>query len=689
MRFPMLRVEVACTAVLALTLSACSRSPDPAPATPPPPPKAAIGTWGFDAAGMDTSVKPGDDFYKYANGKWLTANTIPPDLTRWGAFTELAVEAEGQIQEIIKSLPTKAATGTPEQKVHDFYSSYIDVDAIDAAGMEPARAGLSDIADAKTHADIATLMGRPDLGLQTPINPAVTIDEKNPDRYIVGIVQAGLSLPERDYYLKDDAELKAIREKFLAHVAKMLTLARETDPAKQAQTILDLETQIAKRHWPVAKRRERELTYNLRTREQLDKLGGKYPWTEILSAAGFNEQKEFVVSELDAVDALGKFFTTVPVETWQSYLKYNYLVTHAAVLPQAVDDERFDFYGRTLNGQQQKRERWKRAVQTLDGSLGETLGQLYVQKYFPPESKQQMLDLVENLRRAYRQRIESLSWMSADTKKVAMEKLDTFRPKIGYPDKWKDYSALEIKAGDAFGNTIRSRVFNAKFDLDRLGRPTDKDEWFMTPQTVNAYYNPTFNEIVFPAAILQAPYFDPHADPAVNYGAIGGVIGHEMGHGFDDQGAKSDAKGVLRTWWKPQDETAFKKLVDALVGQYDQYEALPGLNVNGRLTVGENIGDLGGLTVALEAYHMSLGGKPAPAIDNFSGDQRFFLSWAQAWRELNRDAALRNQVMSNPHSPGLFRVQGVVRNMDAWYEAFAVKPEDKLYLAPEQRVKIW
>jgi putative endopeptidase len=300
-----------------------------------------------------------------------------------------------------------------------------------------------------------------------------------------------------------------------------------------------------------------------------------------------------------------------------------------------------------------------------------------------------MLDLVENLRRAYRQRIESLSWMSADTKKVAMEKLDTFRPKIGYPDKWKDYSALEIKAGDAFGNTIRSRVFNAKFDLDRLGRPTDKDEWFMTPQTVNAYYNPTFNEIVFPAAILQAPYFDPHADPAVNYGAIGGVIGHEMGHGFDDQGAKSDAKGVLRTWWKPQDETAFKKLVDALVGQYDQYEALPGLNVNGRLTVGENIGDLGGLTVALEAYHMSLGGKPAPAIDNFSGDQRFFLSWAQAWRELNRDAALRNQVMSNPHSPGLFRVQGVVRNMDAWYEAFAVKPEDKLYLAPEQRVKIW
>ena len=685
-----LRIATAgAAALLVLTIAACSRSQEPAPAAPPPPPKAGIGAWGFDLTGMDSSVKPGDDFYKYANGKWLETNTIPPDLTRWGAFSELAIEAEEQIQAIIKELPAKPAPGSNEQKVHDFYSSYIDVDAIDQAGMQPARAGLNDIAAAKTLADIATLMGRPDLGLDTPINASVTIDEKNPDRYIVGINQSGLSLPERDYYLKDDAELKAIREKFVAHVEKMLTLAREPEPAKQAQAILDLETEIAKRHWPVAKRRERELTYNLRTREQLDKLGGKYPWSSILTAAGFNEQKEFVVGELDAIDNLGKWFTTVPVESWQSYLKYQYLVTHGAVLPQAVDDERFEFYGKVLNGQQQKRERWKRAVQTLDDALGETLGQLYVEKHFPASSKQQMLELVENLRRAYKQRIEALSWMSTDTKQVALEKLATFRPKIGYPDKWKDYSGLEIKSGDAFGNTVRARVFSAKYDLDRLGRPTDKDEWFMTPQTVNAYYNPTFNEIVFPAAILQPPYFDPHADPAINYGAIGGVIGHEMGHGFDDQGAKSDAKGVLRTWWKPADEAAFKKLVDSLVGQYDQYEALPGLKVNGRLTVGENIGDLGGLSVAREAYHMSLNGQPAPVLDGFSGDQRFFLSWAQAWRELNRDAALRNQVMSNPHSPGLFRVQGVVRNMDSWYEAFGVKPEEKLYLPPEQRVHIW
>lgn len=687
MKFPMPRIVVGGAVLLAL--AACSRSPEPAPAQPAPPPQASIGSWGFDLEGMDRSVRPGDDFYKFANGKWMTANSIPPDLSSWGAFTKLAVEAEADVQEIIKTLPAEAPAGSAEQKVHDFYESYIDVGAIDKLGLEPARPALADIAAAKTHADIARLMGRPDLGLDTPINPGVTIDDKNPDRYIVGIGQSGLNLPDRDYYLKDDPALKEIRAKYLAHVEKMLTLAREAEPAKQAQDILALETEIAERHWPAAKRRERELTYNLRTRAQLDAIARDYPWKELLGAAGFDDQKEYIVAELSAVEALGKWFTTVPVEHWQSYLKYNYLVSHAAVLPQAIDDERFDFYNRTLNGQQEKRERWKRAVQTLDGAVGEVLGQLYVKKHFPPESKEKMVALVENLRRAYSARIDSLPWMTDDTKKVAKEKLATFRPKIGYPDKWKDYSKLEIRAGDAFGNAVRARVFNAEFDRERLGRPTDKDEWFMTPQTVNAYYNPLFNEIVFPAAILQAPYFDPNADAAINYGGIGGVIGHEMGHGFDDQGAKSDAHGVLRTWWKPEDESAFKKLVDALVGQYDEFEALPGLNVNGRLTVGENIGDLGGLTVAHEAYRLSLGGQEPPVLDGLTGEQRFFLSWAQAWRELRRDESLRNMVMSNPHAPAVFRVQGVVRNMDQWYTAFDVKPEDEMYLEPEKRVRIW
>ena len=389
----------------------------------------------------------------------------------------------------------------------------------------------------------------------------------------------------------------------------------------------------------------------------------------MLAAGDLQEQKEFVVAELDAVQALAAQFTSIPVDQWRSYLKYHYLVTHAAVLPPAFDDERFDFYGRTLNGQPQQRDRWKRAVQSLNSSVGEVVGQLYVKKHFPPDSKAQMLELVENLRRAYAAaHPRTVLDVGRDQEGGDREAAAPSSRRSATPTNGATTPALEIRPGDAFGNAVRARVFNWQYDVERLGKPTDRDEWFMTPHTVNAYYNPTFNEIVFPAAILQPPYFDPHADPAVNYGGIGGVIGHEMGHGFDDQGAKSDEKGVLRNWWQPQDESAFKKLVDALVAQYGSYEALPGLKLNGRLTAGENIGDLGGLTVAYQAYHMSLGDKPAPTIDGFSGDQRFFLSWAQVWRELQRDEALRNQVMSNPHSPGVFRVQGVVRNMDEWYQ---------------------
>jgi putative endopeptidase len=469
----------------------------------------------------------------------------------------------------------------------------------------------------------------------------------------------------------------------------MLTLGGEKNAAAQAKSIVALETEIAKLHWPIAKRRQRDLTYNLRTREELTKLAPDFPWQAQLTAAGIADQKEFVVRELDAVEGLGKLFRKIPVTRWRSYMTYHLLSGAANELPKAFDDERFDFYGRTLNGQPEQRERWKRGIDALDGSLGEAIGALYVARYFPPDSKAKMLALVENLRAAYAARVKQLPWMSDATKQAALEKLATFRPKIGYPDKWRDYSALEIRPGDAFGNSIRAVVFDWQRDVNRLGKPTDRDEWGMTPQTVNAYYNPTFNEIVFPAAILQPPYFDPNADPAVNYGAIGGVIGHEMGHGFDDQGAKSDSRGVLRTWWAPSDEEAFKKLVDRLATQYDGYNALPGLNLNGRLTLGENIGDLGGLTVAYEAYHLSLKGAPPAVLDGFSGDQRFFLSWAQAWRSLMRDARLRTQVMSDPHSPPKFRVNGVVRNMDAWYAAFDIKPDAQLYLAPDERVKIW
>ncbi|MBX5459819.1 MAG: M13 family metallopeptidase [Steroidobacteraceae bacterium] len=684
--------------MVALAAGACSSNPSTrlsegaveAQTRPRSPAGAAqIGAWGIELSQRDMRVKPGDDFYRYAIGNWLDTNEIPPDRTSWSTFAVLANQAEQQLKEIVESLPADAPPGSNAQKVRDLYRAYLDTETIERLGLTPVQPLLDAIAAARTHEDIARLFGRPDMPVRSPIRQVVTIDQKNPDRYIVALTQGGLGLPEREYYLKDDPSLAQIREKYVAHIERMLTLAGVPDAAAQAKSILELETQIARRHWPIAKRRERELTYNLRTRDDLDTLAPGYPWHAQLAPAGTDTQREYVVRELDAIEGLGKLFLQTPVEQWRSYMTYHLLAVCAEVLPKAFDDERFDFYGRTLNGQPQQRERWKRAIDALDTGLGEALGQLYVARHFPPESKAKMLELVENLRAAYAQRVKSLTWMSEPTKQAALEKLATFRPKIGYPDKWRDYSALEIRPGDAFGNFVRASVFDWQRDVSRLDEPTDRDEWGMTPQTVNAYYNPTFNEIVFPAAILQPPYFDPNADPAVNYGAIGGVIGHEMGHGFDDQGAKSDARGVLRTWWAPEDEAAFKKLVDRLALQYDAYEALPGLRLNGRLTLGENIGDLGGLEVAYEAYKLSLKGKPAPVLDGLTGDQRFFLSWAQAWRSLMRDERLRTLVMSDPHSPPPFRVNGVVRNMDEWYAAFDVKPGDRLYLPPEERVSIW
>ena len=657
----------------------------PQPATPP----ARIGAWGVDLSSRDPSVKAGDDFYRFAIGHWLDTNEIPSDRTSWSTFAVLADEAERQLRGLVEALPANSAPGSNAQKVHDLYRTYLDAQTIENLGLKPLQPMLDAVHAVRTHEDVARLLGRPDMPLRTPIGEGITIDQKNPDRYIVAVAQSGLGLPERDYYLKDDPALKDIRAKYEVHIDRLLTLAGEKNGAAQAKSIVELETQIAKLHWPIAKRRQRDLTYNLRTRAELTKLAPDFPWQAQLAAAGIADQKEFVVRELDAVQGLGTLFRQIPVARWKSYMTYHLLEGSANVLPKAFDDERFDFYGRTLNGQPEQRERWKRALDALDNALGEATGEMYVARYFPPESKAKMQALVENLRSAYAERVKHLTWMSEDTKKVALEKLATFRPKIGYPDKWRDYSALEIHAGDAFGNSVRAAVFDWQRDVNRLGKPTDRGEWGMTPQTVNAYYNPTFNEIVFPAAILQPPYFYPNADAAVNYGAIGGVIGHEMGHGFDDQGSKSDARGVLRTWWAPADEQAFKKLVDRLATQYDGYTALPGLNLNGRLTLGENIGDLGGLSVAYEAYHISLKGQPPPTLDGLTGDQRFFLSWAQAWRSLMRDARLRTQVMSDPHSPPKFRVNGVVRNMDQWYAAFDIKPDDKLYLAPDERVKIW
>ena len=659
----------------------------PAPGNPGVP---QLGSFGIDLGAMDKSVKPGDDFYRYVNGHWLATEKIPADQSTWSSFDILQVQAEVDVKAIIETAAAAhAAAGTNEQKIGDFYSAFLDRTKIDRLGLTPARGGLDAIATLKTHEQVAALIADPRFPLDGPIAYGITLDQKNPDRYIVGIGQSGLSLPDREYYLKTDAQFVDIRAKFLAHVEKMLILAGHTDAKREAKLILDLETKIAKLHWDVAKRRDRDLTYNLMSLASLKKDAAAYPWDAAFQSSGIPGLKEVVVAEWSAVPALGKLFTDTPVAAWKSYLSYQFLTSEASVLPKAFDAENFDFYGRILEGQPQQRERWKRAVQATNGALGEAIGKLYVEKKFPPASKRAMETLVENLRKGYAQHIASVPWMSAETKKVALEKLAAFRPKIGYPNKWRDYSKLDVNPGDAFGNKARAAVFAWNRQVSRLNQPTDRDEWGITPQTINAYYNPVFNEVVFPAAILQPPFFDPNAAAAVNYGAIGGVIGHEMGHGFDDQGAKSDAKGVLRTWWKTEDVEAFKKRTEALADQYTSFEPLKGLHLNGHLTLGENIGDLGGVSIARDAYLISLNGSPAPSVGGFTAEQQFFMGWAQVWRELNRDEALRNQVMTDPHSPGENRVNGVVRNIDAWYAAFQVQSSDKLFLAPEKRVRIW
>jgi putative endopeptidase len=649
-----------------------------------------IGPFGVDLTAMDSSVKPGDDFYRYVNGSWLKTAKIPPDRASWGTFAQLAEKSQKQVQDLIESAAkAQSPAGSIDQKIGDFYATFLDTETIESHGLAPAKPSLDAIARLKSHEEVAALIAMPGMPLDGPISWRITLDEKNPNRYIVGVGQSGLSLPDREYYLKTDAEFVQIRAKFKAHVAKMLSLAGHEGAERESDEILALETEIAKRSWELQKRRDRDATYNLRTVAALQSEIPNYPWAAGFKASELNGIHEVVVAEISAMAPLAMLFKQTPVSTWRTYLTYQFLTNEASVLPQAFDQENFDFYGRILNGQPQQRERWKRAVRATSSALGEAVGQLYVAKYFPPEAKAAADALVENLRRAYAKHLSSVSWMTEATRKLALEKLAAFRAKIGYPNKWRDYSTLEVKRGDAYGNLERSEIFEWQREIARLNKPTDRDEWAMTPQEVNAYYNPIFNEVVFPAAILQPPFFDAKADPAVNYGAIGGVIGHEMGHGFDDQGSKSDAKGVLRTWWKSEDVEAFKKRTEALAVQYDGYEPIKGLHINGHLTLGENLGDLGGMTVAHDAYLLSENGATPPVLNGFTGDQRFFLGWAQAFRSVEREEALRNQILTDVHSPTEFRVNGVVRNVDAWYQAFDVKAGDKLYLSPAERVHLW
>jgi putative endopeptidase len=659
-------------------------APDPTPSAP----KAAIGDFGLDLSAGKHDVKPGDDFFAYASGEWYEHFEIPPDRSSFGVFVELDELSKKRVREIIETASaTHPAQDTPAQKIGDFYASFMDEAAIEANGLAPAEEDLKRIAAARSKKDIATLFGT--SGFASLFDVDLPPDLKNPDRYSVALGQSSLGLPDRDYYLKDDPKLKEIRAKYTAYIEQMLSLGGEPDARNKAARIMAFETEAAKAQWPLEKRRDVDATYNPRTKSQLSAYAPGFAWQSFLDASEIGSRQDLVLGELTAVRDLAALFNREPLPTLKAYLTFHYLSDHAAYLPHRFDAARFEFYGRTLRGQPEQRERWKRGVDLVNDSLGELVGQVYVARYFPADSKAKMQDLVAMLRTSLSDRIDQLDWMTPETKSRAHEKLATFTPKIGYPDRWKDYSGLEVRRDDLLGNIRRSSLWEWRYRVARLDKPVDRTEWQMTPQQVNAYYNPLNNEIVFPAAILQPPFFDPNADAAVNYGAIGAVIGHEIGHGFDDQGRKFGPDGSMKDWWTPRDAEVFKGRVTQLVKQFDGFEALPGLKVNGANTIGENIGDLGGLNMAYHAYHLSLQGKPAPVIDGLTGDQRFFLSWAQVWRAKFRDGQLRELVMSDPHSPPYFRVNGPLPNIDAWYAAFNVQSGDKLYIKPEDRVSIW
>ena len=684
-------------ALASVSLSACStRLASEAPAAAPAPvesaaaapahaptPKPAIGDYGFDTAGMDRSVAPGDNFYRYANGTWEKNTPIPADKSNYGLFTVLDDLSKQRTQEILD-----AAKGDTTSKIGNAYTSYLDAATVEAKGLAPIKPWLDAIKAVKTRADYVSILAQAARnGVGRPFSGFVGQDDKAPDNYIFTLAQSGLGMPDRDYYLQPGATMEANRKAYVAHLARMFALAGEPDGEKRAAAIMALETGIAKAHWTRVESRDAEKTYNKMTVAELAKLAPGFDFAQMLKASGVNSDT-LIVAQPSAIKGEAALIAKTPLAVLKDQLLIRSLGSFADYLPDAIADENFAFYGTTLSGTPQREERWKRAVDFVKGSLGEEVGKAYVAKYFPPETKAAADELVKNVLAAMGRRIDALPWMSPEAKARAHKKLANFTPKIGYPDRWRDYTGLEIKRDDLFGNALRSNQFDYAYMVGKLGQPIYRWEWFMTPMEINAYANFGMTEIVFPAAILQPPFFDPHADPAVNYGGIGAVIGHEISHHFDDQGAKYDENGRLAQWWTAQDVANFKGLTDKLVKQYDAYEPLPGEHVKGALTLGENIADLAGLTVAREAYLASLGGKEAPVIDGTTGDQRFYLGWAQIWRRSYREANLRQRLLTDPHSPSEQRA-AIVRNLDPWYPAFDIPADAKLALPEPERVKIW
>ena len=669
------------------------------------------GTWGINLGNVKADVKPGDDFFAHVNGAWLDTFEIPSDRTRYSSFTLLAEKSEQRVRKIIDELAAaKPDPATLEGKVATIYNAYLDTAAIEAKGLAPVQPYLDRIQAMETREDLANVFAA--NGFTVPVGGWVDVDSKQTDQYIFYITQAGLGMGDRDYYLVDNDKNTELRAAYRAMLSSLLGAAGYDDADAAADKVIAVETEIAKAHWDRAAGRNRNLTYNKVTKDELIALGGAFPTATLIDGMDLGDQAAFVVRQvtptaeeiaengLDAdqlakvsgggVPGLFKVMQTAPMDQWKAYLTAHILIDTSDVLPASVDATVFDFYGKTLSGQEEQRERWKRGVDTVENFVGEAVGKIYAARYFPAENKAAMDQLVANLRVALSENLDTLDWMGAETRTEAEAKLNLFTPKIGYPEKFETYDSLTV-SDDAFANQMAVNAWAYQDMISDLGQPIDRTEWGMLPQTVNAYYSPNRNEIVFPAAILQPPFFNLSADPAVNYGAIGGVIGHEIGHGFDDQGAKSDGTGMLRNWWSAEDEANFKTRTGALVAQYNEFCPYDDGEtcVNGALTLGENIGDLGGLSMAYKAYHLSLDGKEDKVIDGLTGDQRFFMSWAQVWRSKNREEAMRRQMLTDPHAPPVYRVNGVVRNFDAWYDAFGVTPDDALYLPPEQRIRIW
>ncbi|HEX5378871.1 MAG TPA: M13 family metallopeptidase [Phenylobacterium sp.] len=699
---------LACAAPVLLAACATATPPAPPPAAAAPAPvaeaparpKPALGTFGFDTDGMDKAVAPGDDFYAYANGAWVKTTEIPPDRSSYNSFRVLTDIADKRTAELIE---TASKSGAPEgseaRKIGDVYASFVDEAAIEAKGAAPLKPELDRIAAIRTRKDLSRELGaqmRADVDVlnATSIHTErlfglwVVEDLNDTTKYLPYILQGGLGMPDKEYYTSEGPKFEELRGQYKAHVAAMLKLAGFDDVDARAARVMALEMAIARTHWSVDDSSDVTKTNTRWAKAELARKAPGMNWAAFLDAAGLADQPRFGAWQASALAGEAKLVGSQPLQAWRDYLAFHAVERGAPYLSKAFVDENFAFNGKALSGTPQLAARWKRGVGVTNAALGEAVGKLYVAKYFPPEAKAEVQVMVKNILAAFDKRIDRLDWMTPQTKARAHEKLANFKVGVGYPDKWRDYSGLEIRPGDAYGNWERGELFEYRRNLAKLGQPVDRDEWYLTPQTVNALNTPLQNAISFPAAILGPPFFDPNADAAVNYGAIGGVIGHEVSHGFDNTGALFDAKGNLNNWWTPEDMAHFQASTDALARQYDAYKPLPDLNLKGQQTNGENIADLAGLATAYDAYHLSLNGAPAPVIDGFSGDQRVFLGWAQNYRSKYRDAALRRAILTDVHSPGPYRA-ATVRNLDAWYPAFDARPGQGLYLAPADRVRIW